>query len=191
MDALKAKEKRKNSLPSQFPPPLQEPKPRSFTHKNSGRRKTAGIEAAVAAKADTTRAQCKAKKELEIKQNYEAELAALCKDSSTHPLPQSRLPTSDSLLPASSDSQVRITNIDSPIHISPSDSESSNNVSVQSFPATRQYGRTRKPTRKLESQKRRDAEQVVQGSKPKKRKKSKTIDVPSQLKELSGSDIEF
>lgn len=186
MDALKAKEKRKNSLPSQFPPPLQEPKLCSFTHKNSGRRKTTGIEAAVAAEADTARAQCKAKKELEIKQNYEAELAAHCKDSPTHPLPQS-----DSLLPASSDSQVRITNIDSPIHISPSDSESSNNVSVQSFPATRQYGRTRKPTRKLESQKIRDAEQVVQGSKPKKRKKSKTIVVPSQLKELSGSDIEF
>lgn len=135
MDALKAKEKRKNSLPSRFPPPLQEPKLRSFTPKNSGRRKTTGIEAAIAAEADTAWARCKAEKELEIKQNYEAELAALCKDSSTLPLPQSRLPTSDSLLPALSDSQVRITNIDSLIHISPSDSESSNNVSVQSFAA--------------------------------------------------------
>ncbi len=91
-----------------------------------------GTEAAVAAEADTARAQRKAKKELEIKQKYEAELAAPRDDSSTPPLPQSGSPTSDPLPPASSESQVRITNIGSPIHSSSSDSESSDDVSVQS-----------------------------------------------------------
>ena len=59
-----------------------------------------GTEAAVATEADTARAQRKAKKELEIKQKCEVELAALRDDSSTSLLPQSRLPTSDSLPPA-------------------------------------------------------------------------------------------
>ncbi len=127
-----------------------------------------GTKAAVAAEADTARAQRKAKKEIEIKQKYEAELATLRHDSSTPPLPQSRLPTSNPILPASSESQVCIKNICLPIHISSSDSESSDDVFIQSSPATRQSGRVRKPKRKLESPKRRDAEQTTQGPKPKK-----------------------
>lgn len=49
------------------------------------------------------------------------------------------------------------------------------------------------PTRKVESQKTQEAEQVAQGPEPKKRKirKSKVVDVTSQLKERLGSDIEF
>ena len=191
VEALKAKEERRNNLPPQLPPPLQELKLRSFSHKNSDRRKMTGTEAAITAEADTARAQRKAEKELEIKRKYEAELAALREDSSTPPLPQSRSPTSDPLPPALSESQVHMTNIDSPIHISSSDSESSDDFSIRSLPAPRQSGRTKKPTRKLESQKRRDAEQAAQEPKPKKRKKSKMIVVTSQLKELLGSDIEF
>ena len=96
-----------------------------------------GTEAAVADEVDTARAQRKAKKKLKIKRKYEAELAALRDDSSTPPLPQSRSPTLDPLPPASSKFQVCIKIIGSPIHISSSDLESSNDVSVQSSLATR------------------------------------------------------
>ena len=53
VEALKAKKERQNNLPSQLPPTLQELKLRSFPHKNSGRRKITGKEAAIVAKADT------------------------------------------------------------------------------------------------------------------------------------------
>ena len=150
-----------------------------------------GTEAAIAAEADTARAQRKAKKELKIKRKYAAELAALREDSSTSPLPQSRLPISDPLPPTLSESQVSMTNIDSPIHTTSSDSESSGDLSVRSLPAPRQSGRTKKPTCKLDSQKKQDAEQAAEEPKPKKGKKNKMIVVTSQLKELLGSDIEL
>ena len=85
-------------------------------------------------------------------------------------------------------------NTNAPIHISSSDSESPEdepnkhsqnivitNFSVQSSSALCQSGCTKKPTRKVESQKRQEAEQVAQEPEPKKRKirKSKVVDVTS------------
>lgn len=61
---------------------------------------------------------------------------------------------------------------------------------IQFFcPAPRQSGRSRKPTEKIESQQKHEAEEQ---SRPKRRKIRKSkIDVTSQLKELLASDIEF
>ncbi len=96
-----------------------------------------------------------------------------------------------------------MTNTNTPIHISSSDSEISEdepnqrfqsivttNSFVRSSSTLHQSGCTKKPRRKVESQKRLEAEQVAQEPKPKKRK-SKVVDVTSQLKELLGLDIEF
>lgn len=126
VEDLKAKKERRNNIPPQLPAPLQEPRLRNFPSKNNGRRKMTGTEAAVAAEADTARAPCKARKELEIKHKYEAELAALREKYSTPSLPQSRSATPDSCLPAFSESRVRMTNTNTTIHIS-SDSKSSEN----------------------------------------------------------------
>lgn len=43
--------------------------------KNSGLRKMTSIEAAVAAKTDIAQAKCKAERELETKEKYEAEIS--------------------------------------------------------------------------------------------------------------------
>ena len=92
-------------------------------------------------------------------------------------------------------SPPRDTGLNSPIHVVSSDSDSE--VEDISFdlapklpsPTPRQSGRTRKPTKKLESQKRREIENQ---SKPKRQKVRKSkIDVTSQLKEYLGSDIEL
>lgn len=63
VEALKSKEERRNNLPLQLPAPLQEPRLRNSPFKS----KMTGTEAAVAAEADTARAQRKARKQLEIK----------------------------------------------------------------------------------------------------------------------------
>lgn len=206
VEALKAKEERQNNLPPQLLAPLQEPRIRNFPSKNSGRRKMTDTEAAVVAEADSARAQRKTRKELEIKQKYEAKLAALREEFSSPLLSQSRSATPKSFSPTFSDSQVRMTNTNTPIHISSSDSEGSEdepnqpspkmittNSTFRSSSAPHQSGRIKKPTRKVESQKRREAEQAAQEPEPKKRKmsKSKVPDLTSQLKELLGSDIEF
>ncbi len=191
VEALKAKEERQNNLLQQLPPLLQELKLCNFLHKNSGRRKIINTEAAIEAKADNARAQRKAKKELEIKRKYKAELAALRKNSSTLLLPQFWLLTLDPLSPALSEPQVRITNIVYLIHIFSSDSESSDDFSLWSLPVLRQFSPPKKPICKLESQKKQDAEQAVQELKPKKREKSKMIVVTSKPKELLRLDIEF
>lgn len=131
-----------------------------------------GVEAPVAAEADTGQARCKGEKEFEIKEKYKAELAAL---PSFPPLPESRLPTPNSLLPAFSESQVRLTNINTSIHVSSSNLESSQdqpnrlsqnrvttNSPVQTSPAPRHSGCTKKLTQKVEYQKRREAKQAAQ-----------------------------
>ena len=96
VEPLKAKEEKRNNLPPQLLAPLQEPRLRNFPSKS----KMTGTEAAIVAKAVIARAQRKARKELEIEQKYEAELAAPREKSSTPSLPQSRSATRDSFLPS-------------------------------------------------------------------------------------------
>lgn len=114
-----------------------------------------GTEAAVAAEADRTRASRKAKKEQEIREKYEAELAALRTDSSSPHLGPFSSPLSGKAPGLSkSRSPPRDTGLSSPIHVVSSDSDSE--VEVISFdlapklpsPTPRQSGRTRKPTKR-------------------------------------------
>ncbi len=59
-------------------------------------------------------------------------------------------------------------------------------------PVFRQASRNRKLTRKAESQKRREAEREGVSEPPRKKfKKSKHVDLTSQLRDILGSDIEF
>ena len=173
-------------------------------------RKMTGTEAAVAAEADEVRACRRAKKELEIKAKYEAELAALDANSSP-PQPRSlyRL-LSDTPLeyPVLSQPKASYTTGQALVVVVSSDSDSDTSSQISDVvgeegvsapknsslrspsPTSRQSGRIRKPTRKIESQRRRAAEGE---SEPKKKKirKTKSVDVTSQLKELFGSHIEF
>lgn len=195
-EAVKAREERHKVLPPQLPPPLKEPKLRSFPNKNGESRKMTGTEAAVAAEADRTRASRKAKKEQEIREKYEAELAALRTDSYSPHLGPFSSPLSGKAPGLSkSRSPPRDTGVSSAINVVSSDSDSE--VEDISFdlalklpsPTPRQSGRTRKPTKKLESQTRREIEDQ---SKPKRQKVRKPkIDVTSQLKEYLGPDIEL
>lgn len=56
VEVVKAREERQKAIPPQLPAPLNEPKLRSFPHKNGASRKMTGTEAAVAAEADKLRA---------------------------------------------------------------------------------------------------------------------------------------
>ncbi len=196
IEAVKAREERHTVLPPQLPPLLKEPKLRSFPNKYGESRKMTGTKAAVAAEADRTRASRKAKKEQDIREKYEAELAALRTDSSSPHLEPFSSPFSGKAPGLSkSRSPPRDTNLSSPIHVASSDSDSEvEDVSFDLAPklpslTPRQSGRTRKPIKKLESQKRRKIEDQ---SKPKRQKVRKSkIDVTSQLKEYLGSDIEL
>ncbi len=173
-------------------------------------RKMTGTEAAVAAEANEVRARRRAKKELEIKAKYEAELAALYANSSPpKPRSSSWLPSDTrlehlvlsqpkanystgqaSLVVVSSDSDSDTISQISDV-VGEEGVSASNNSSFRSPSSTSwQSGRIRKPTRKIESQRRR----TVEGeSEPKKKKirRTKSVGVTSQLKELLGSDIEF
>ena len=208
--AVEAQEKKRNILPAQLPPPLKEPKLRSFPNKNGMARKMTSTEAAIAAEADEIRARRKAKKQEEIKAKYEAELAALDASSSPpQPRSLSRLLSDEPLeYPVLSQQKASFITGQAPVVVVSSDSDSdttsqiydtvgeesvsaSKNSLIRSPSSTsRQSRRIRKPTRKVESQRRRAAEGE---SEPKKKKirKTKLVDVTSQLKELFGSDIEF
>ena len=209
VDAVEAREKRRKTLLPQLPLPLKEPKLRSFPSKNGIARKMTGTEAAIAAEADKTRARRKAEKQLEIKAKYEAELAALDADSSPPQLkPLFSLPsTTPPRYPVFSQSETSHSTQQAPVLVVSSDSDSdsnsevsdrvgqkslsaSKNPSLSPSPTPRVSARNRKPTRKIESQRRRAAEEE---SEPKKKKirKAKLVDATSQLKELLGSDIEF
>ncbi len=129
-------------------------------------------EAAVAAEADRTRASRKAKKEQEIREKYEAELAALRTDFSSPHLGPFALPLSSKAAALSkSRSPPRDIGLSSPIHIVSSDSDSEvEDISFDLapkllFPTPRQSRRTRKSTKKLELQKKREIEDK---SKPKR-----------------------
>ncbi len=193
-DVKAQKEKQKVFLP-QLPPPLKESKLCSFPNENGASKKMTGTEAAVAAEADRTQACRKAEKEKNKTEKYRAEFAALCTDSSSPPPGPLSSPFSVVAqgLPESQ-SPPRIPDFSSSIHVVSTDSDS--DVNETSFPLVpklpsptpRQSRRTRKPTRKLESQQRREAEEE---SEPKRQKIRKSkIDVSSQLKEYLGSDIE-
>ncbi len=82
VDAVEEREKKWKNLLPQLLSPLKEPKLCSFPSKNGIARNMTGTEAEIVAEEDKTRARCKAKKQLEIKTKYEAELAALDADSS-------------------------------------------------------------------------------------------------------------
>lgn len=71
VEALKAKEERRNNLPPQLPAPLQEPRLRNVPSKS----KMTGAEAVVAAGADTTRAQRKARRSLKSSRNMNLHFA--------------------------------------------------------------------------------------------------------------------
>ena len=210
VEAVKARGEKRKILPPQLPLPLKEPKLRSFPNKNGMARKMTGTEAAVAAEADEVRARRRAKKELEIKAKYEAELAALYANSSPpQPRSSSRLPSDTrlehpvlsqpkgsyftgqaSVVVVSSDSDSDTSSQISDLVGEEGVSASKNSSFRSPSPTSRQSGRIRKPTRKIESQRRR----AVEGeSEPKKKKirRTKSVDVTSQLKELFGSDIEF
>ena len=66
--------------------PLNKPKLWSFPNKNGMSRKIIGIEAAVAAKVGKLEGNCKIAKELQIREKYEVELAALNAEYSSFPL---------------------------------------------------------------------------------------------------------
>lgn len=163
-----------------------------------------------AAEPDKARARRRAKNELEIKAKYEGELAALDANSSPpEPRSLSWLPSDApleypvisqpkasyftgqaSLLVVSFDSDSDTSSQISDV-VGEKDVFASKRVSLRSpSPTSRQSGRIRKPTRKIESQRRRATEGE---SEPKKKKfrKTKSVGVTSQLKELFGSDIEF
>lgn len=155
------------------------------------------------------RSNRRAAKELQIRGKYEAELAALNAEYSSPP-PRS---SSSSQLDTPLDHDIpqpqpEIPRSYTPIQMISSDSDSGqeshhsgNSHSIQDYsaqpekssqvfsPAPRQSGRSQKPTKKIESQQRRKAEEE---SKPKRRKICKSkVDVTSQLKEMLGSDIDF
>ncbi len=83
----KVRKERQKAMPSQLSAPLNKPKLRSFPNKNGTSRKMTGTEAAIAAKADKLRANCRAVKELQIREKYEVELATLNAEYSS-PLPR-------------------------------------------------------------------------------------------------------
>lgn len=209
VEVVKAREERQKAMLPQLPAPLKEPKIRRFLNKNGASRKMTGTEAAVAAKADKLRANRRAAKELQIREKYEAELAALNAEYSSPPLRS--LSSSQLDTPLDHDipqPQPEIPRSYTPIQMIFSDSDwgqeshhSGNSYSIQDYsaqpekssqdfsPTPRQSGRSRKPTKKIESQQRRKAEEE---SKPKRRKIRKSkVDVTSQLKELLGLDIDF
>ncbi len=130
-----------------------------------------------------------------MREKYEVELVAFRTDSSSPPPGPLSSPLSVVAqgLPESQ-SPPRLPDFSSSIHVVSSDSDSDVNktssVLVPKLPShtSRHSRRTRKPTRKLESQKRREAGEE---SEPKRQKIRKSkIDVMSQLKEYLGSDIE-
>lgn len=208
VEVVKAREESQKAMPPQLPVPLNEPKLRCFPNKNGASRKI-GIEAAVAAEADKLRANRRAAKELQIRGKYEAEPAALNAEYSFPPprsssssqldtpldhdipQPQPEIPRSYTLIQMiSSDSDSGQVSHHSGNSHSIQDYSAESEKSSQVFsPAPRQSGRSRKPTKKIESQQRREAEEE---SKPKRRKIRKSkVDVTLQLKELLGSDIDF
>lgn len=153
-------------------------------------------EIALAVEADQIREICKAKKEKKIKEKYEAELAAFRAASSFPHLG----PISLSLLgkvSGLSKCQLPLADfsLSQPIYVVSSDSNSivkdiSFNVIAKLLSLIlRQSRHTQKPTRKLESQKRREIEDQ---SKSKRLKVGKSkINITLQLKEYLGSDIEL
>ena len=209
VEVVKAREERQKAMPPQLPAPLNEPKLRSFPNKNGTSRKMTGTEAAVAAEADKSRANCRAAKELQIREKYEAELAALNAEYSSPPPRTSSSSQLDTPLdPDNPQPQPEFPRSYTPVQMISSDSDSgqesyhsghshlNQDYSAQPrkssqviSPAPRQSGRSRKPTKKIESQQRREAEEET---KPKKRKIHKSkVDVTSQLKELLGSEFDF
>lgn len=65
VEALKAKEERRNNLPPQLPAPLQEPRLRNFPSKS----KMTGTEAVVAAEADPLELNAKLERNLKSSRN--------------------------------------------------------------------------------------------------------------------------
>ncbi len=155
-----------------------------------------GTKVTVAAEADRTQASRKAQEEQEIREKYEAEFVALRTDSSFLYLRPFSSPLSGKALGLSkSRSPLRDTGLSSPIHIVSSDSDLEVEDILFDFApkllssTSRQFGRTRKPTKKLELKKRREIEDQ---SKPKREKVCQSkINVKSQLKKYLGSDIEL
>lgn len=159
-------------------------------------RKMTGTEAAIAAEADKIRAHRKADKQFEIKAKYEAELAALDADSSPPQLkPLPLLPvTTPPRYPVYPQPETSHSTQHATVLVASSDSDTDSNSEVSNrrspSPIPRVSARNRKPSRKLESQRRRAAEEELEPKK-KKIRKAKLFDVTSQLKELLGLDIEF
>ncbi len=167
VEALKTKEEKWNNLPLQLLLPLQKLKLGSFCPKISGRHKMTGTETAIETETNSAWTQQKTEKVLKIKRKYKVELTALRKDSSTTLLPQFWFSTLFPLLPALSELQIRMTNINSSIHIFSFDLESSEDFSIQFLPAPCQSDCTKTLACKLESQKNQDAEQAAQETKSK------------------------
>ncbi len=187
--AAKLQADNQKSLSPQLPTPLSEPNLRSFSNSNSNKRKMTAIEATEAAEADKTRKQRRELREKEIKQRYEAELAAPNAEDpeflTPKPLRQVLAPT---LEPGSQQElPIRLSSSPSPISdcSSPSDSSPSESKILDQL---RQSGRLKKSTRKIESQLRREAEERGKGEKKPKIRKSKLQKAP-QLKDFLGSDF--
>lgn len=184
-------------MPAQLPPSFKEPNFRKFPNKSGHNCRITGTEAALAEEADRERSLRKIQREREIKDRYEAELAALEVESPDD------TPKNKSLM---QDLSPTIRPL-SPIHIT-SDSDQECPVNAPEIPALsepgpflaqrspspllRQSGRNRKLTQKAESQQRREAEREnLSEPKKKKIKKSKRVGLTSQLREILGSNIEI
>lgn len=147
-------------------------------------------EAAEAAEADKMRKQRREKKEKEIKQRYEAELAALNADNSESytPKPSTQALSPTLVLGSQKEQPIRLSSSPppSPDCSLPAVSSSSEGEAMLDQP--RQSGRVKKPSRKIESQLRREAEERGMEEKRPKIRKSKFQKAP-QLRDFLGSDF--
>ena len=217
-EAVKERVERQQILPAQLPPSFKEPNLRKFPNKSGHNRRMTGTEAALAAEADQERLSRKAEKQLEITARYEAELAALEAEpldhtpkSTSHTQTLSPVIRPQSPIHITSDSEPefpqnlsQISSVNSERSLPQSPVARHSMLPEPGFspppvvfqhspsPVFRQSGRNRKLTRKAESQKRREAErEEVSEPTRKKVKKSKRVDLTSQLRDILGSDIEF
>lgn len=166
-EAVKKRVKRQQILPAQLPPLFKKPNLCKFQNKSGHNRRMTGTEAALAEEADRERALHKIQREREIKERYEAEIAALEAESPDN-IPKNKSPAQDlsptirPLLPIHimSDSdqefpdnalQIPAFNSDATLH--PMLSEPGPSLSQRlPSPLLRHSGQNRKLTKKAESQ---------------------------------------
>lgn len=189
--AAKLQADNQKSLPPQLPTPLSEPNFRLFPNSNSNKRKMTAREAAEAAKGDKVRKQRREQKEKEIKQRYKAELAALNAEDPESFTPKPLRQVLPPMLVHGSQKELPIRLSSSPPPVPDRSSPAAPSPSeCEILDQPRQSGRVKKPTRKIESQLRREAkERGIEEKKPKIRK-SKFQKVP-QLKDFLGSDFKI